>query len=473
MADPLVSDASLAVLGALPDWNLPSDLYPDDYCQINASSEADPVEAAATNLQDADPTTWWRSTSGYRRDCIIQGLPIKPRKIGAFGLAGSSLSAEAWIRFRARWDGDDFAPRTRLAPNAIITQTGLSNGLSDITDDPESPGGTHMVVTGAGAVLHVSFATPTTWEQVLSGVHSFRLLIQNTSATTSSTLTACALYESGVLKKDLIADRDGTTTPIQLAESSNTIHEVIFSAADLVDTTGADLELRIVFAGTVSGGEIRLRALDLHYESAAPGSDYYDTGFLRAWTADLLTLAGGRTFADVSPRATWRQQRTFAHAVAVDGVYANLDLVQAAPWEIQIHDPWEAFVEASMAPVGQARYVRLREQLTFGAQGRQVILESASGSQSIVARRGRGQALAPFVGTRAEIDAIYQQFAGGESGWPFLWIPQPAGETYFHGRPLVVTTGSGQLPEMSLYSRRAEADGGGLWSLSVPVEEFW
>lgn len=472
MADPLVSDSSVAVLGALPDWNLPASRYPADYSFIDATSYEDSVESPPQNLQDGDPTTWWRSTSGYRRDCIVTGYPTKARTIGSFGASGCSLSAEGLIRFRLRWDGDDFTPRTRLAPNAIITQTGLSNGLSDITDDPESPGGTHMVVTGAGAVLHVSFATPTTWEQALAGVHSFRFLVQNTSASASSSVTRIDLYESGVFKKDLLANRDGDTTQIDLAVGSNVIHEVIFSAGDLADPTGANLEVRIVFAGTVSGGEIRLRALDLHYESAAPTSDYYDTGFYYGWTDALLALAGGREFGALSPRSTWREQRTFAHAVRVDGVYTNLHLIASAPWQIQFHDPWQPFVEAAMALVGRAHYVRLREQLTFGAQGRQVAVESASGSQTIVARRGRGQALAPFLGTRSEIDAIMQQFAGSENGWPFLWIPQPAGESYFHSRPLAVTTGQGQLPEMALYSRGA---GGaeGLWSLSVPIEEFW
>ena len=68
-----------------------------------------------------------------------------------------------FVPVSAHWlfdqDGWPQPVSSRLAPDAILTQTNLTGSISTVQDDPDSADGTWM--TGGGAVvLRVSFPTP-------------------------------------------------------------------------------------------------------------------------------------------------------------------------------------------------------------------------------------------------------------------------------------------------------------------------
>lgn len=466
MADVLVNDASAAVLLALPNWNISATEAPGSHAVISASSAAG-VGTPVDYLQDGLPFTWWKSTSGFRRDCIVEGQFVKPRRVGGLALAGADLSTDARLRFRLRWDGDGFQPRTRLAPNAIITQTNLSGGLGDITDDPESPGGTHMTATGSPAVLHVGFATPTNFEQAVPGCHSFRVRLQNTDpADQEIIISEAGLYESGVLRENLLANREGVTTPLPGAGSSDVIYEFIFSPGSLVAPSGANLEFRFV-TGDPAGGEARIRAVDLHFEETLPGTQYYDAGMEWAWNTALLDNLGGRLLTRVSYDEAWVTDRAFSHAVRLSGAYANIDNV--THFQVEIHDPWAASVQVAEFPVGESVPLRVRPDLQFGGSGRTVELESGGGQQIFAYRRGRAERQISFLLDRLTGDQLLGMLAERPVKKPFVFAIQPAGEEYRHTRPLYVALG-GEVPPLTLYQRDGN---GGIWSLTLPLRELW
>ena len=468
MADYPVAENSVAIFGALPDWNLPAAIYPEQGFSIDAASSAG-ADSQPERLQDGKMTSWWRSTSGFRRLATVDGFSLDAagQPVGAIGLGGCSLTPNGKVRYRMRWDGDDIPSRTRLAPNAVVTQTNVTGSLSDVTDDPGSPGGTHMVVSGGGSILELGWATPSAFEQVVEGCHSFRVRIQNTGSAAISLLSA-KLRQSSVDRAQLLADRDGNTKFLNIPAGADVIVELPFSPSSLSNPDGSSMTLKLELQAA-TGGESRYRAVDLHYEQTLPSTDYYDSGLRWAWTTEILGLVSGSAMRGLHPTETWGAARTHAHAVAVDGVYTTIAGVQRV--RIELHDPWADYVQAALALWGPAVGVRLRPELTFGSAGRQVVATTAAGNQVWAYRRGRIRGTAPCLLSREDGDYLLRFLSGRKAGYPFLYIPEPAGERYFHTRPHVVTTGEGDPPELALHARNGS---GGIWTLgSIGLQEYW
>jgi hypothetical protein len=459
MADVAVTDQSAALFLALPNWNLASADFPDHYARPDAWSSV--TDMGPELLQDDDPSTRWQSTSGHRLHATIETFfDNGVRPVGALVVGGSSLSRNARIRYRmAIGAGSDVPLRTRQAPNAILSSAGITGSLSDITDDPLSPGGTHLVVTSSTNHVRVGFATPPSFESTVAGAHSFLVRLQTTGGGIS--VLAADLYQGGVQKENLIADRDGATRFLTVAAGGDVVLEFPFSPSSLSPANGTNLEFRLS-ASQASGGETRIRAIDLRYQATLPTTDYVDSGLQWAWPSSLLT-----SLAAEHPTESWAQHRAFVYAHQSAGLWANVaDVFQV---QIEMHDPWEAAVSASALLVGPLHAVRVRNGLSLGASGRSEVVESMNGSRVFARRRGRMEHGLPFYGTRADLEELQRWLAYREAGIPYGFQLHPSETRYISEVPMVVTTGDGGSPRLEQVER-----GSKVWQLTgVSVTGFW
>lgn len=126
-----------------------------------------------------------------------------------------------------------------MAPDAIAAATNLTGAVAAVQDDPDSPDGTWLTATSATAAtdLRVSFATPA-GPLTVDAIQNFRYLVRKTTGAPDPTLTA-ELREANVLRKTF-----ATATPI--SSTTGTVIQGDWTDADVVATSGADVELRLV-----------------------------------------------------------------------------------------------------------------------------------------------------------------------------------------------------------------------------------
>jgi hypothetical protein len=137
---------------------------------------------------------------------------------------------------------------SRLAPDAILTQTNLTGVLADITDDPDSADGNWLTAdsNNADSDLAVSFPTPAGNPTTGAGLQEFRVQYRVTANATSTTFNAY-LRENGT--------RINGGTAIDTWASTSTTGEVrgiTWDASLLGTADGSLVEIEIV--ATKTGG---------------------------------------------------------------------------------------------------------------------------------------------------------------------------------------------------------------------------
>lgn len=136
----------------------------------------------------------------------------------------------------------------RLAPDALLDQTGLTGAFTDIDDDPDSPDASWLTTAAnTNTVCRTSFPTPASTLTAGAGLQEFRVQVRKTAQSTDPTCVV-ELYEAGVLVSTVVA-----STTI-----SSTTGVVLSGTWDATGRTAASIECRVV--GTVGGGAAANRA---------------------------------------------------------------------------------------------------------------------------------------------------------------------------------------------------------------------
>ena len=139
----------------------------------------------------------------------------------------------------------------RLAPDALLTQTGLTGTLAAIDEDPDSPDASWLTTSNnTSTVCRVSFPTPTGAPTAGVDGQEFRVLLRKTNHSTNPTYTV-DLYENGSLVTNLV----GATT---LSSTTGVVVSAPWNAASLGTANGSLVEVQVT--GTPGGGSPGNRA---------------------------------------------------------------------------------------------------------------------------------------------------------------------------------------------------------------------
>lgn len=139
----------------------------------------------------------------------------------------------------------------RLAPDALLTQTGLTGSLADIDEDPDTPDASWLTTgSNTDTVCRVSFPTPTGPPTAGVDGQEFRVLLRKTNHSTNPTYTV-DLYENGSLVTNLVA----STT---LSSTAGVVVSAPWNATSLGTADGSLVEVQVT--GTVGGGSPGNRA---------------------------------------------------------------------------------------------------------------------------------------------------------------------------------------------------------------------
>jgi len=140
----------------------------------------------------------------------------------------------------------------RQSPDVLIVQTNLTGAVTDIDEDPDSPGADWLtyITNNVDTVTRVSFPTPTGNPTVGADLQEFKIWVRKQNGTGTPTV-AISLYENGVLVTELMAATNVTN-------SSGEIFSVTWNANLLGTADGSLVELYIY--GDAVGGAPSARA---------------------------------------------------------------------------------------------------------------------------------------------------------------------------------------------------------------------
>ena len=139
----------------------------------------------------------------------------------------------------------------RLAPDAILVQTGLSGSVTAIDEDPDSPDASWLTSSvGTNTDLRVSFPLPSGNLNTGAGLQEFRVRVRKTTGSTAPTCVV-ELWENGSLVTTVVASTSVTST-------TGVVLSGTWDASLLSNISGANVECRVV--GTVGGGNPGNRA---------------------------------------------------------------------------------------------------------------------------------------------------------------------------------------------------------------------
>lgn len=126
-----------------------------------------------------------------------------------------------------------------ISPDAIAASTNISGEVAAVQDDPDAPDGTWLTATSATAAtdLRVTFPLPD-GPLTPASTQTFRYLVRKTAGAPTPTLTA-ELREANALRKTF-----ATNTPV--TSTTGAVLQGDWTDADVVDTLGTDIELRLV-----------------------------------------------------------------------------------------------------------------------------------------------------------------------------------------------------------------------------------
>lgn len=143
-------------------------------------------------------------------------------------------------------------PSERLAPDAILAQSGFTAGtVTDIDEDPDTPDANWLNVAGASNVstsVRVSFPSPSDSLSNGAGLQEFRVQVRKTSQSTNPTCVV-ELYENGSLVSTVVS-----STTISATDPGS----VLSGTWDSTGRTASLIECNVV--GTVGGGSPGNRA---------------------------------------------------------------------------------------------------------------------------------------------------------------------------------------------------------------------
>lgn len=134
----------------------------------------------------------------------------------------------------------------RQAPDAVLASANLSNGLTEIDEDPDSPDGNWMVASGNNVDTDVrtSFPTPTGSPTVGAGLQEFKAWVRQFDEGQSGTPEVhIELWENGGLVR--AGSKENVTT-------SGHMVTFTWNASELGTADGSLVECKVV--GTKSGG---------------------------------------------------------------------------------------------------------------------------------------------------------------------------------------------------------------------------
>lgn len=128
-----------------------------------------------------------------------------------------------------------------IIPDAILASTNLTGAVTDIDDDPDSPGVDWITATvpTSGIDLRVSFADLPGGGGTLTGAQNFKLWLRKTAGAPDPTVDV-ELWENGVFVATLLNDVAITSTSGQLLTASWNASQVA------ADNDGSLIECRVV-----------------------------------------------------------------------------------------------------------------------------------------------------------------------------------------------------------------------------------
>lgn len=135
----------------------------------------------------------------------------------------------------------------RQEPDTILASTGLSGGLPEIQDDPDSYDGLWMVAANANTStnVNVTFGTPSSSPLSGAGLQEFRVVVRRTAGSGAVDPTCqLVLWENGSLVRGLVA--------ADITSDVSQIFTMTWDISELADPTGAGVELKTIMAR--SGG---------------------------------------------------------------------------------------------------------------------------------------------------------------------------------------------------------------------------
>ncbi len=136
-----------------------------------------------------------------------------------------------------------------IIPDAITSITNMTGGVGLIQDDPDADDGDYIIVTvdGNDDELRVSFDAPVGTITQGAGLQTFKILIKRGTIAGSGNAPDfdAYLYEGGDVTTLVTGQTIGTS-------AVGEVFSYTWDAADLSDTSGADVEIRLF--GNSSGG---------------------------------------------------------------------------------------------------------------------------------------------------------------------------------------------------------------------------
>lgn len=210
---------------------------------LPAANLYDEQPSKPSRLQSNDPALTW-----YQADCST------PRLFGLFAGFNHSFTKKALWRVRC---GSDPVFTQDLAPDAILTQTGLTGVLAAITEDPGTDNGSWLTAATftTATTLAVSFPTPA--RSLLTGGPwcRVRVRLRKAGGATAPTL-AIRIRESGVVRATV-----ATGIPVTAATPGQVLSFTFDPGLYLTNLTGAPFEVELVATpsanATVEFGAVR------------------------------------------------------------------------------------------------------------------------------------------------------------------------------------------------------------------------
>lgn len=260
-----------------------------------------------------DPTTTYGAIT-YDRRRIVGGVALVGHNLGQYGMWRYRTASAA----PGGWTG--------VAPTSIQSTTYPSGTVADIDEDPFSPDANWLSDPTLGLTHDTTVRFPTTGslnDGTDCQIFVARVRRSDISNPNQGSPISMELWQSGVKLRDL------TCTP-SVVLSTDTDGEIVWatwSKSDLSDTSGAEVECRIVQDDepyTLTGEGIQALGAVRWYADQSSAATY-DTGMMAAWPAAATALD-----TDTFDWIRWTAHHELAAADQADHYAARVDLLDPA-----------------------------------------------------------------------------------------------------------------------------------------------
>ncbi len=262
------------------------------------------------NLRSEDPSESIRLAGGA--DDLWIGFDFgESLRIGMMNLVAHNLSGDDKLRFRA--SEFPIGGAALLPPAVIVSQQNMTGGIAEIDDNPHSPDALawSVDVPGNSTAAVVRFDVAPLGGAHLTGgdgLQVIHVLVQRQGGPAASLEVALLVGESGGPPAKEVARGE-----FEGEDGDKLLVSGYLSAGDLVDPTGADLELHVECSGK-SGASLTIAAVGWE---AYSGATEYDTGLI-----GVPFSAGDPLWSDsVPPPTMWGQ--AYANHIPLDAPVAR------------------------------------------------------------------------------------------------------------------------------------------------------